>query len=58
MISALHPRTLARTLQIRQLEKTQLASFLIEKKINVGVVHGLVARGGTEQIKTVDASLL
>jgi hypothetical protein len=45
-------------LQVHQLEETEFASLVIEKKIDVGIVSSLVARGGAEQIKMVGSQLL
>ena len=40
---------------LHQLEQTELAFFMIKKKVNDGIVPGLVTRGRAEHIDMFDA---
>ena len=42
-------------LHVHQLEQTELAFFMIKKKVNVRIVPGLVTRGRAEHIEMFDA---
>ena len=43
------------SLHVHQFEEAELSLFIIEKQINVGILPGLAARRGAEEVEAFDA---